>query len=349
MIGPLMVRIFLCAISSISNFLFFLKRMKKIYGIGVALCLMFNVNGQEAISFEGVVLAPESYNNGSSGSGGFIENGIAFSNTYTTSAWGDYWGGFAVSNTSDVTTAGYGNQYSAFTGVASDSSNYAVGTSSGVISFTGMGVYLQSVNITNTTYAALSMRDGDSFGKQFGSNLDANGVDDGTNGEDFFYLTIYAENASHEVFDSVQVYLADYRFSDNNQDYILDSWETVDLSVITEPVYFLSFSFTSSDVGQWGMNTPAFFAMDELLVDKSVAVNNTELSSLEVYPNPFQDELRVSEGTGEITILDLTGKIVLNEIFVAQQAIQTSSLKSGSYFVKVSTETGTITRQFIKQ
>jgi hypothetical protein len=322
--------------------------MKKIYGIGVALCLMFNVNGQDTISFEGVVLAPESFNNGSDGSGGFIENGIMFSNTYTTSAWGDYWGGFAVSNTSDVTTAGYGNQYSAFTGLASDQANYAIGTSSGVISFTGMGVYLQSVNITNTTYAALSMRDGDSFGKQFGSNLDANGVDDGTNGEDFFYLTIYAQNASHEVFDSVEVYLADYRFSDNAQDYILDSWLNVDLTSITEPVYFLSFELNSSDVGQWGMNTPAFFAMDELIVDKSVAVNYSELSSIHAYPNPFKDELFVAEGNGAITILDLSGKVVLEENFTAQNAVQTTSLMPGTYFVKVSTEMGTSTKQFVK-
>ena len=60
-------------------------------------------------------------------------------------------------------------------------------------------------------------------------------------------------------------YLADFRFADNALDYVVDSWTWVDLSSLGV-VSSLSFSLASSDVGQFGMNTPAYFAMDNLAV-----------------------------------------------------------------------------------
>ena len=44
---------------------------------------------------------------------------------------------------------------------------------------------------------------------------------------------------------------------------VVDSWELVDLSTLGT-VYGLSFGLSSSDNGDWGMNTPAYFAMDNL-------------------------------------------------------------------------------------
>ena len=59
----------------------------------------------------------------------------------------------------------------------------------------------------------------------------------------------------------VEFYLADYRFDDNAQDYIVSDWAWVDLTGLGV-VYGLEFALSSSDVGNWGMNTPAYFAMD---------------------------------------------------------------------------------------
>ena len=213
------------------------------------------------------------YWNGSDRSGGFTSNGVFFVNRYNTK-YGS-WDGFAYSNTTDTTTAGYTNQFSAVVGGGyGGSRNYAVGYANvWAVNDTELP-YLQlpadrrveSVYITNTTYAALSMRDGDptdppgqSFAKKFGG---ATGND-----PDWFLLKIFGCNgAGDRLSDSVELYLADFRSSDNADDYIIDDWTLVDLSPLAE-ARTLYFQLTSTDNHpDWGMNTPAYFAIDDLVL-----------------------------------------------------------------------------------
>jgi hypothetical protein len=63
----------------------------------------------------------------------------------------------------------------------------------------------------------------------------------------------------------VEFYLADFRFENNGEDYIVDTWEYVDLSSLGV-VNKLEFSLGSSDVGAWGMNTPAYFVIDTIVL-----------------------------------------------------------------------------------
>ena len=58
-------------------------------------------------------------------------------------------------------------------------------------------------------------------------------------------------------------YLADFRFADNSLDYIVRDWRFVDLSGLGV-VSRLEFDLASSDSGAFGINTPAYFAMDSL-------------------------------------------------------------------------------------
>jgi hypothetical protein len=58
----------------------------------------------------------------------------------------------------------------------------------------------------------------------------------------------------------VDFYLADYR---SDEDYIINAWTWVDLTGLGA-VYGLEFSLSSSDNSDYGMNTPAYFAMDNL-------------------------------------------------------------------------------------
>jgi hypothetical protein len=64
----------------------------------------------------------------------------------------------------------------------------------------------------------------------------------------------------------VDFYLADYRFADSNDDYIVDSWRQVDLSSLGHATR-VTFALSSSDVGMFGMNTPAYFAVDQIVLD----------------------------------------------------------------------------------
>jgi Domain of unknown function (DUF4465)/Secretion system C-terminal sorting domain len=61
---------------------------------------------------------------------------------------------------------------------------------------------------------------------------------------------------------TVETYLADFRNSDNSFDYILQNWRWVDLRLLGA-VDSVVFSMASSDNGGFGMNTPAYFVIDE--------------------------------------------------------------------------------------
>ena len=237
----------------------------------IALCitlLVVNVSSLAAVvdfgefSLPPYELGPESYWNGADGSGGFTSAGAAFNNYFVD--WGSgftTWGGWSVSNTTDTTTPGFENQYSAATGEGADGSAfYGVAYED---SFNGVtptidlpaGALLQSMKVTNTTYAWLSMRDGDGYAKQFG----------GTTGEDpdWFKLIVTGWNEDESELGQLDFYLADYRFADSALDYILTDWTVVDLSSLSTASR-LTFSFDSSDGGPWGINTPAYVAMDAL-------------------------------------------------------------------------------------
>lgn len=186
-------------------------------------------------------------------------SGLAtFNHDYTEWFEGCCHSAWVYSSRTDTTTAGYTNQHAAYTGGgAQGSDNYAIaffGTPT--VSFDGevaaVGTYL-----TNTTYAALSMLSGDSFAKKFGG-------DDGTD-PDYFKLSIIGLDSVGNETGTVDFFLADYRFEDSASDYLVDEWTWVDLSSLGT-VNSLAFSLESSDTGSFGINTPAYFAMDNLTV-----------------------------------------------------------------------------------
>ena len=175
----------------------------------------------------------------------------------------DYWSGWAYSKDTDTTTSGPGNQYSAIAGSgARRSSNYGISfgdtsiTFGSSFDFTGRGF-----DVTNTTYAHNSMRDGDGFAKEFGDDPSTTGVTE-TDQPDFFRLT--AEGfLSGSSTGTVEFYLADYRFANDVDDYILDNWAFVDLTTLGT-VDTLSFGLDSTDNSFGFMNTPDYFAIDNI-------------------------------------------------------------------------------------
>jgi hypothetical protein len=232
--------------------------MKNALAAFLGLSFLFNsvVEAQTKADFESFSLSENSYWNGSDGSGQFNSGDFVFWNSYD-QMYGS-WSGFAYSNQQDRTTAGYANQYSVFTGSGYQSETFALASVYGDVGLklaSEEASVLTGFFVANTTYAALSMKEGDFFGKKFG----------GITGDDadWFMLTIKGYTDGNEVSTEVEVYLADFRFVDNAQDYILDHWRWVDLRPLGE-VDSLSFFLSSSDEGMYGMNTPAYFAMDEL-------------------------------------------------------------------------------------
>jgi hypothetical protein len=188
----------------------------------------------------------------------FVSGAASFNHDFTDWGWGCCWSGWTYSNQTDTTTPGFENQFSAYAGSgAGGSANYALAyMGSPMIRFEAPAE-LVSVDVSNTTYAALSMLQGDSFAKKFGG--------DSGNDADFLKLTFIGLNAANQETGRVDFYLADYRFADNSLDYVIDSWASVNLSSLGT-VAALKFELSSSDNGDFGMNTPAYFAIDNLAV-----------------------------------------------------------------------------------
>jgi hypothetical protein len=240
----------------------------------------------QVIDFEDLKLAPESFYNGSDLAGGFVSEGAFFNNNYNPT-FGS-WSGWSYSNITDVTTPGFMNQYSAYNlpdGGGDASPNYGVAynfSPGDAIIDLPDGTMPQSVRITNTTYAALSMRDGDMFARQFHGP-------DGTNPGDWFLLTIYGLDADGEVTGSVDFYLADYRSQDPKLNYIVSEWTAVDLTALGAATT-LFFQLISTDVDpMFGMNTPAYFALDNLQLApeqlRSIELAETLLGYQQRFPN----------------------------------------------------------------
>ncbi len=225
------------------------------------LCLLLAATSNAAIvTFEDLTLPPESYWNGTDGSGGFASGDAFFSNHYD-AEW-EFWNGFAYSNLTETTATDLGGQYSVIAGTGQGgSTNYGIAfvgwAAPPTITFTTLAT-LAGVYVANNTYAYHALLNGSLFSKKFGG---AAGTD-----EDWFKLTITGKDAVGQITGTVDFYLADFRFADSEQDYILDTWAFVSLRPLGQ-VKSLEFSLASSDTGAFGMNTPAYFCLDSLISD----------------------------------------------------------------------------------
>ena len=302
---------------------------------------------QNVGDFENLTLSSESYWDGSDMSGlhnnsvfttNFSSGDYNFSNSYDTT-WGaasGYWSsGWAYSNMTDSTTSGFTNQYSAKPGGGHPigGANYAIGKPNSTIVFNNpIGL---SINITNSTYAANSMRDGDAFAKKF-TNAD----------QDYFKLHIYGYS-NGSIADSTEFYLADFTHADSTLDYIVTDWQYVEL--LPGPYDSVSFDLSSSDVGAFGMNTPAYFCIDNV-GNFPLSSNNIIQEIINIYPNPSSDFIYINMKDSykyTISLFNILGEIIINKKINLQQ-LNLSNLPNGQYFLKIESESGIINEKILK-
>ena len=228
-----------------------------------SLCSMADA---EIVTFENLLTTDGSFFNGDTSqinSDPWTVDGFEFSNQTT---WIGSWGGWAYSNTTDTTTPGFTNEYSAITGGGSNGvggsvsgETYALAYGSGATINLPTGALIESVDWTNGTYPYLSMRDGDGYAKQFGG--------DSGSESDYFRVTLtgYSDlNATGAATGSVTLDLADYTFSDDSQDYIVNPWQVNEDLTPLGNARSIDLTFQSSDVGQYGVNTPVYLFIDNL-------------------------------------------------------------------------------------
>ena len=244
---------------------------------------------------------------------GDCENDVFYSGSFAfnVSNMDGWWYGYGMSNQMDTTYNGLTDQYHSSAGGGVNGSQFCVAFPSGTtVDMTNDvdGNLINGVMITNSAYAYSSMKNGDSFARKF------------TTG-DWFLLTIIGTH-SDGTSSTVEAYLADLRDADTTKHYILDSWKWVDLSSLGE-VKSLRFDLSSSDVGQWGMNTPAYVCIDNLGAGKPTGDINcdgvtsiVDVTTLIDYllgteVNPFDQEAADVNHNGSINITDVTALIDL--------------------------------------
>ena len=106
----------------------------------------------------------------------------------------------------------------------------------------------------------------------------------------------------------------------------------------------LLFSIASSDVGDYGINTPTYFNIDNIYVAPNITqietVNNSQ--SIKVYPNPTSDKLWIESPAAEklnVRIYNLSGSLVYNNPdHFSSNAIALSEFSNGTYILKIGTE-----------
>lgn len=226
------------------------------------------------ITFEGIdpnyLAGPTAYGEnlytGSSGYVGYLDQTSKLFFHTTTTGYGFASGGIAISQWNDKSTAGYLNQCSVFygddgqkNGGNNDSSTFAVSftsvhDNSGAYMFfeDGEEHFIDHAYFTNNTYAALSMMYGDQFAR-------VHTYDE----RDWFKLIIVGIDKNGAETGQAECYLSDFRRSTSAG--ILKEWIKTDLSPLGK-VNKVQFRMDGTDGGQYGLNTPAYFCMDDITV-----------------------------------------------------------------------------------
>jgi len=287
-------------------------------------------------NFDQYALGRDKFANGMDADGGFLFDNSYFVNDYNPS-W-DSWTGWAVSSITDTATRGFANQYSAIPGMgAKGSSNYMVGYKQASVllrhdstEFPNIQDIYGGAYVANSTYAYHAMKDGSQFNKKFGG--------DSGNDPDFLVLKVSGVDFHGNSLDTLVHYLADFRFTDKSKDYISASWDSITLSSLLSDrnAVRLDFWIEGSDTGQYGLNTPAYFCLDDFFKGMTSSIKKPSAAKWNIYPNPASERLYIDseQPIQALSVYNLMGE----EVKVRKLGLKSydvSHLNTGNYVVRV--------------
>jgi hypothetical protein len=194
---------------------------------------------------------------------------------------GTYYANFNCANHTDTVTPGYLNMWSNITGkgvlnsgnygIAYVETDYSLATAPTIpvsVKLTGSaaGHLVAGAYFTNSVYAYRYM-------------LDNNFYD---NGNHWFKLVIRGYLNNTQSADSVIFTLADY--STTGTPVLVNTWQWANLTSLGN-VDSLTFDLISSDAGSFGINTPAYFAIDNLTTLDGVCPMPQNIAAVSVNEN----------------------------------------------------------------
>lgn len=135
----------------------------------------------------------------------------------------------------------------------------------------------------------------------------------------------------------------------NNSDNNIDNIERVEIFNATPGVYTIQISHKGTLTN--GSQEYSLIASGTSGLSLSNA-NFDNDNTFFVYPNPAQNEIHFNNPKGlnldEVSIYDITGKLVLSSQGVANNTIDVSRLQSGVYMIKIASQGATFVRKFTK-
>ena len=167
-----------------------------------------------------------------------------------------YWGGFAQSRVKDADAANglFANQYAVFNDAAASGDNFLIYYYDSYnepcdIVVKQQGVSLRDVmlNLTTYTYASITNEAINDFARIF------------VDGD--YLKVVFTGMRGNEATGVVECYVVDYR--DGKRE-MTTEWTNFSLANLGEGYDRVSVTIETTDVGEWGANTPLYIAMDNL-------------------------------------------------------------------------------------
>ena len=166
-----------------------------------------------------------------------------------------YWGGFAQSKMLDADAKNglYENQYSAYNTTAASGEDFLLyyydsyNEPCDIVCMTQFAVQSVKLNLTTYTYASITNEDINAFARAF------------TDGD--YLKVVFTPLASDQTpaGDSVECYVVDYR---DGKRFVATNWQKFDLNLPASAR--IRVTIETTDVGEWGANTPLYICMDDL-------------------------------------------------------------------------------------
>ena len=118
------------------------------------------------------------------------------------------------------------------------------------------------------------------------------------------------------------------------------SWEVLSSSHYGSRMKFAGF------LGDYSLMTGA-----HIVIDYTTGIVETSLPDINIYPNPSKDWIKIDGLTelSDVQILDITGKLILQQEYQVDDKIDISSLTTGMYIIKVRNSGGEFSQKIIKQ
>lgn len=293
----------------------------------------------QVADFEDLTLNPNSSWYGSADAEYFESSFLTLYNDYTEMY--DSWQGFAYTNTTDAETFSYTN-LSSVAGGGHNSENYVLGFI-GMDWMTDYSPIPVSIKINTAECGNMENRGAYFCLSTYTSKYIDNGDMYATN--HYYYKLGVSAYSNSQLIVSREIVMAD--FTDANS-YKMDSWEFVDLSWI-ENADSVTFTAISNDAGEWGINTPAYFCIDDFGAENPLtAVKNITNINLDAYFD-VNGELIINSDVKmlNVNVYDVAGRLLKSDNCNDYSTREYIS-NNGVYIISANTENGVISRKVVR-